>query len=98
MMQPLGKKLGVNSCNSDTLYSGEDTQDLVNYQQAKLKKLNSRPKKVHNSMAYALLDRSLDNTISLIETARRRELEEKTQIDRPRDLLGRSGDRESELE
>jgi hypothetical protein len=97
MMQPLGKKMGIKSWNSDTLNSGEDTQDLVNYQQSKLKKFDTRPKKIHNSMAYALLDRSLDNTINLIESARRKEFDDKTQCDKSKNDLGKSQERESDL-
>lgn len=82
LMQPMSRHLVVKSINSftnETFNSGDDTQDFAKYipkqssSKSKLKNSNSR-QKVKNVLAYSLLDRSLDNTINLIESARRKQV------------------------
>lgn len=82
LMQPMSRHVVVKSINSftnETFNSGDDTQDFAKYTsrqpniRPKLKNSNSRHK-VKNVLAYSLLDRSLDNTINLIESARRKQV------------------------
>lgn len=63
---------------SNYLLSGEDTQELVNFKQSKLgfkgkhRKLKSK-RNNKNLLAYSMLDRSLENTLSLLESAKVKE-------------------------
>jgi hypothetical protein len=79
LMQPISRHVAgknINSFTNETLNSGDVTQDYEKYisdQPTKRPKpiiTNSR-QKAKNVLAYSLLDRSLDNTINLIESARK---------------------------
>lgn len=82
LMQPVSRHLGVkstNSFNSGTMNSRDDTQELVKYAAPKVRhhsknKLITKSHKNRNVLAYSLLDRSLDNTIQLLENSKRNEL------------------------
>ena len=69
------------SCTSDTMDLGDDTQEYIKYIAKKQKgrhrnqKSKSRTRD-KNILAYSLLDRSLDNTINMIESAKRKEKED----------------------
>ncbi|CAI2381388.1 unnamed protein product [Moneuplotes crassus] len=71
------------SITSDTLYSMEDHAETVNYRQqtansrSKSKKSRDTRKTARkNILAYSLLDRSIDNTISLLEKSKKNNLNE----------------------
>lgn len=82
LMRPVSRQRGIhsmNSCTSDTLNSGDDTHGVVKFKDYRRINNHSKNKKPRNAksknvLAYSLLDRSLDNTINLIENARKKEL------------------------
>lgn len=71
------------SITSDTLYSIEDHAETVNYKQQTAnsrsksrKSRDTRKTARKNILAYSLLDRSIDNTISLLEKSKKNNLNE----------------------